>query len=190
VTDAPRGSPISRRPINESSAGRHLIGVEAMLSQGSALQVLERTYDARFRDLARLCRALGAGPDAEDIAQDVLIYAREHVHELRELERMEAWLRTIAVRRVGRHREQRSSTQLPEDILWSPPNPDARIDIAAAIARLPRREREALALVYGLGYRQEEAAAALNVRRGTIAASLFHARVKLAEWLKTYETRR
>ena len=62
-------------------------------------------------------------------------------------------------------------------------DPEAKLDCSAAVARLPERERFAIALVYGLGYPQEQAAQVLGVARGTVAASLWKARKKLAREL-------
>jgi DNA-directed RNA polymerase specialized sigma24 family protein len=54
------------------------------------------------------------------------------------------------------------------------------LDLATAVAQLPPRERLAIALVYGLGYSQLEAATAMGISRGGLASSLFKARIKLA----------
>jgi DNA-directed RNA polymerase specialized sigma24 family protein len=64
--------------------------------------------------------------------------------------------------------------------------PDLGLDAAAAVARLPERERLAVVLVYGMGYRQDEAAGVLGVTRGTVAASLWKARRRLARDLADY----
>jgi RNA polymerase sigma-70 factor (ECF subfamily) len=63
------------------------------------------------------------------------------------------------------------------------------LDLRDAIRRLPKGERLALTLVYGLGYSQTEVAEALGVQRGTIATALFRARHKLASDLIEYRGR-
>jgi len=45
-------------------------------------------YDAMFQDLERLCRALGAGANAEDHAQEALVYGRDHLQQLRDPDRL------------------------------------------------------------------------------------------------------
>ena len=55
--------------------------------------------------------------------------------------------------------------------------------MAAAIAGLPERERLAVTLVYGLGYRQDEAAELMGVASGTVYSSIWRARRKLARLL-------
>lgn len=162
-----------------------LTGVEIALVRPSAVELLDGDYLGYFADLVRLCRALGAGPDAEDIAQEVLLFAKAHAHQVRDPERLRGWLRTIAARRTMRAKARDRTTVLQESA-FSPADPDLHIDLATAIVRLPRGERNAVTLVYGLGYSQDEAAAVLGLRRGTIAAALFHARAKLASWLLDY----
>ncbi len=79
---------------------------------------------------------------------------------------------------------------LTVELLSAPVPTDLGIDLAISIARLPTRERVVLTLVHGLGYSQQEVADALGIRRGTVAATLFHARRKLADWLIDYRRSR
>lgn len=140
-------------------------------------------YAALFGDLVALARALGAGCDAEDVAQDALLQARSHLDQLRKPEKLQAWVRKMAIRGACRarhghvagfdagHIERLPVTELPD------------VDVAAAIARLPDRERLAVTLVFGLGYRQDEAAELMGVAAGTVYSSIWRARRKLARLL-------
>lgn len=56
------------------------------------------------------------------------------------------------------------------------------------MARLPRRERQAVVLVFGMGYTQEEVGELMGISRGTVAASIWRARQKLARALRDYRT--
>lgn len=67
-----------------------------------------------------------------------------------------------------------------------PVDPSMSIDVSAAITLLPDRERQAVVLVYGLGYEQQEAAEVMDVTRGTVATLLHRARRHLAERLAVY----
>ena len=144
-------------------------------------------YTQHFADLTSLCRALGAGASAEDIAQDALLHARERRYQLRDETKLEAWLRRIAARRTFEHlrRQRRRDSEGPVNA-FVPVDPSISIDVSAAITRLPERERVAVVLVYGLGYQQEEAAAVMDVTRGTVATLLHRARRHLAERLAGY----
>ena len=148
---------------------------------------LDAAYQRHFADLARLCRGLGAGHDSEDLAQEVMIFARAHIQEVRDPAKLEGWLRAVAVRKTYRLKTRRTSAPLSDEEIVAPVDTDLPIDIAAAIARLPARERAVLTLVHGLDYSQADAAEALGIRRGTVAATLSHARAKLATWLIEYE---
>ncbi len=148
-------------------------------------------YNQFFSDLTRLCRALGAGASAEDIAQDTILHAREHHQQLRDESKLEPWLRRIAARRTFEHlrRQKRHETE-DAVVAFLPADPALSIDVSAAITRLPERERVAVVLVYALGYEQEEAAAVMNVTRGTVATLLHRARRHLAERLASYAEER
>jgi RNA polymerase sigma-70 factor (ECF subfamily) len=61
------------------------------------------------------------------------------------------------------------------------------VDVAAAISGLPERERVAVTLVFGLGYRQDEAAELMGVAAGTVYSSVWRARRKLARLLAADE---
>ena len=148
---------------------------------------LDHDCDRHFADLTALCRALGAGDSAEDIAQEAIIHGREHREQLRDEAKLDSWLRRIAARRTFEHlRRQRRHE--PQELVrvFIPVDPSISIDVSAAIARLPERERVAVVLVYGVGYEQEEAGAVMNVTRGTVATLLHRARKHLAELLAGY----
>jgi RNA polymerase sigma-70 factor (ECF subfamily) len=151
-------------------------------------------YNRYFADLTALCRALGAGASAEDIAQDAILHARERHDQLRDESKLEPWLRRIAARRTFQflRRQQRRQLQDGEGpvVAFLPSDPSVSVDVSAAITHLPERERAAVVLVYALGYEQEEAAAVMNVTRGTVATLLHRARRHLAERLAAYATER
>jgi RNA polymerase sigma-70 factor (ECF subfamily) len=148
-------------------------------------------YTKHFADLTALCRALGAGSSAEDIAQDALLHAREHRQQLRDESKLGPWLRRIAARRTFeylRHQRRRDFEEPARAFI--PVDPSISIDVSAAITLLPERERQAVGLVYGLGYEQEEAASVMGVTRGTVATLLHRARRHLAERLVGYAQER
>jgi RNA polymerase sigma-70 factor (ECF subfamily) len=152
---------------------------------------VDAEYNSLFADLVALCRALGAGASSEDIAQDAILHARERSHQLRDETKLRAWLRRIAARRTFEHlrRQRRHDSPVPETA-FLPTDPSISVDVSAAVSRLPERERLAVVLVYGLQYEQDEAAAVMNVTRGTVATLLHRARRHLAERLASYATER
>jgi RNA polymerase sigma-70 factor (ECF subfamily) len=147
---------------------------------------IDAEYAVLLRELTSLARAVGAGDESEDIAQETLLHGREKLQQLREAGQLRPWLRKSAVRRALSYRRRASRWARAEAPAWSPTDTALGLDMAAAILELPARERIALSLVYGLGYSQSEAADALGIQRGTIATSLFRARQKFAHALIDY----
>jgi RNA polymerase sigma-70 factor (ECF subfamily) len=140
-------------------------------------------YAALFGDLVALARALGAGFEAEDVAQDALLQARSHLGQLRDPDKLRAWVRRIAVRGACRARRRHQAGHGAEQIERLPVTELPDLDVGAAIADLPERERVAVTLVFGLGYRQDEAAQLMGVAAGTVYSSIWRARRKLARQL-------
>lgn len=165
-----------------------LLSMEAVVVSEGLYGAVDAEYESLFAELSRLCRALGAGGSAEDIAQEVLLEGRAKVDQLRDPGSLRPWLRTIAVRRVSRLRAKAWRTMTDEPA-FLPVDPDLGLDAAAAVSHLPDRERIAVVLVYGLGYLQEEAAEMLGITRGGVASSLWQARRKLARDLAPYRRR-
>lgn len=155
-------------------------------------RVLDRgAFDARYpellSDLRRVCRAVGAGMDAEDIAQDVLLYGRSRLDELRDDRKLVPWLRRIAVRRVARHgKSSGRANDQREAGAGDIERANLAMDERAALARLGRRQRDLVELVYFNGYRQDEAAEMLGISRGNVARTLWDARKVLAIALADY----
>jgi RNA polymerase sigma-70 factor (ECF subfamily) len=147
------------------------------------LEGFDSQYGALFGDLSALARALGAGPDAEDVAQEALLEARGHLHQLRDPDKLRAWVRRMAVRGACRARRRQMADIDAQHIERLPVTELPNLDVAAAIAGLPERERLAVTLVYGLGYRQDEAAELMGVAAGTVYSSIWRARRKLARVL-------
>jgi len=106
-------------------------------------------YGSLFGDLAALARALGAGSDAEDVAQEALLHARDHLDQLREPDKLRAWVRRMAVRGACRARGRHLAALDAELMERLPAAEFPDVDVAAAIAGLPERERIAVTLVYG-----------------------------------------
>ena len=151
------------------------------------LEGFDSQYGALFGDLSALARALGAGPDAEDVAQEALLEARSHLHQLRDPVKLRPWVRRIAVRGACRARRRHLADLDAEQIERLPMTELPNLDVAAAIAGLPERERVAVTLVFGLGYRQDEAAELMGVAAGTVYSSIWRARRKLARVLAEFD---
>ena len=148
-------------------------------------------YPELYADLARVCRALGGGHEAEDLAQETLLVGRLRLAELRDDSRLVPWLRRIAVRATLRARRSRRASSAQEASAVDPAIGLAEVfsDERQAIARLSTRQRQFVTLVYFMGYRQEEVAEMMEVSRGTVAKTLWEARATLAHALADYAER-
>jgi RNA polymerase sigma-70 factor, ECF subfamily len=95
-----------------------------------------------------------------------------------------AWVTRVALnlsksrlRRV--HAEARAREHV--DARWQVDVPDEeRLDVERALAKLPRRQRQATVLRYYLGYDVAEIARTLGVSEGTIKTTLHRARHAMA----------
>jgi RNA polymerase sigma-70 factor (sigma-E family) len=135
---------------------------------------------------------VGDKPTAEDVVQDAFIGLYRAVHRLAGPDKALAYLRTSVVngcRSVHRSRRawfQRSGNGEPT--VWSAESAamareDNRLALAA-VARLPRRSREVLALRYYLDMPDPEIAETLGVSRGTVSSTASRALTVLARDLR------
>ena len=141
--------------------------------------------------LLRLALLLvGDQPSAEDVVQEAFIGL--HRARLRDQDKALPYLRVAVVNGCRSvHRARRRAAAIGpqhEPPVWSAEaaaivNEDRR-EVLAAVARLPRRPREVLALRYYLGLPDTEIAATLGVSRGTVSSTLSRALTALARDLK------
>ena len=119
---------------------------------------------------------------AEDATQDALIDAWRHLPTLRDVERFDAWLHRLLVRRcsdIGRHRRRWRAqiAVLPRE----PAEPDPSIDLAdreqieRGLDRLSDDQRTILVLTFYVGLSPTETAATLEIPVGTAQSRLHYA---------------
>lgn len=171
---------LSERPVEASTDGAlvqlHLNG------HGDAFAALYREY---FSRLVRLCRArTGDLATAEDLAQEALLRALNHMDRFQVDRPMWPWLKTIAIRlTIDWSRQRRpepcedpcEGQSTNDDTGWLEEGPI----LAEALAGLPARQRVALKLRYLDDWSPAEAAAALGLTRPAFDQLLFRARGKL-----------
>lgn len=136
----------------------------------------------------RLRRAFVAayGPDAgRETLADVLSWAWEHLDRVRGLDNLAGYLwrvgRTASRRRLRRARFEVPLPEVPG--LAAAEVPEGDEPLVAALAALTVRQRVAVVLVHGYGYRLAEAADVLgctvSTLRNHVARGLEHARQEL-----------
>ena len=128
---------------------------------------------------------------ADDLVQETLLKAWNHLDSFQEGTNLRAWLFTILrntyfseCRRRRREVEDRDGTKAAE--LAVHPDQQGHLDMQdfrRALNMLPLDQREALILVGAAGFSYEEAAKISDCAVGTIKSRVNRARAKLAEML-------
>jgi RNA polymerase sigma factor (sigma-70 family) len=132
---------------------------------------------------------VGDRPSAEDVVQEAFLGLFRGLGRLSEPGRATAYLRVSvlngcrSVLRARKRARQRGGTaEYPA--VWSAESAalagEERREVLAAVAALPRRQREVLVLRYFLGLSDAEIAADLGVSRGTVASTASRALAALA----------
>lgn len=148
---------------------------------------LRRLIDVAYpRLVAGLTLVSGSRAAAEDAVQEALARWWEHTSRGRAIENPEGWMTTVALN-LARSRRRRMLAERRARARLTPnepsgPSPDV-VDLRNALARLPRREREAVVLHYYLDLPVAEVAVVQRVAEGTVKTSLHRARRSLASAL-------
>ena len=135
---------------------------------------------------------LGDQPSAEDVVQDAFLRLYRGLPSLRDPDKALPYLRASVIngsRSVLRARRRTLLRRAQhEPPVWSAESAamdgEDRRAVLTAVAGLPRRSREVLALRYYLDLPDDEIAAALGVSRGTVSSTAARARAALARTLK------
>ncbi len=156
-----------------------------------------------FADLVRrheraifvfLCRMADDPARAEDWTQEVFVKAWSRLKQCRDSEAFRSWLYAIAARTALAER-RRSGRSAARDTAWAglqqaeaePAGASAAaLDLQAALARLPDRDRAVAALIFGGGLTQAETAAALRLPLGTVKTRAARARSRLTNMLDAW----
>ena len=149
--------------------------------------------DGEYRQVvATVALVCGSTATAEDAVQEALARAWEHLARGKPIDRLPAWVTTVAMNlarsQMRRWRsERRARTKLGaartelHDVTGASGEAYA---VRQALLALPRRQREVTALRYYLGLDVRAIAGTLGIAEGTVKAMLFRARQSLAEALE------
>lgn len=138
--------------------------------------------------MTRLAVRLVGDAAAQDVVQEALTRAwrRRVTYDPRRGEPL-PWLLAITADRARRHRSGAKPTEALGDGPAPTSDADRRLDVAAAVARLPRKQRLAVELHYFLDLDTATTAAVLGCAPGTVKSQLSDARTRLRAVLE--ETR-
>ncbi len=160
-----------------------------------AFAVLVRRHRERLWAVA--VRVMGDPEEASDALQDAFLSAFRAADRFRGESQVSTWLHRIVVNACNdrlRRRKVRPATPTEDSTLDVMSNErmgrmggardhasqtEARLDVYAALEKLPLDQRMALTLVDMLGYRVDEAAQILDVASGTVKSRCARGRAKL-----------
>jgi len=134
---------------------------------------------------ASLAVVLGDGRFAEEVAAEAFARAWADWVRVQGMASPVGWVYRVALNQArSRFRRRRIERRLalgPSETVAAPKEPDD--ELWRAVRMLPPRARTAIALRYVADLPEAEVAELMSVARGTVAATLFSARRKLAEML-------
>jgi RNA polymerase sigma-70 factor (sigma-E family) len=154
------------------------------------IRQLHREHAVRLVRVALLL--VGDQPSAEDVVQEAFIGLYRGMGRLRDRDKALPYLRAAVVngaRSVLRSRRRAALHRVPhEPPVWSAEaaamDSEDRRQLLAAVATLPHRMREVLALRYYLDLSDLQIADALGISRGTVSSTASRALAALARKLK------
>ncbi len=144
-------------------------------------------FAREFPPVTRVCFAIvGSRGRAEEIAQDAFLAAFRHWRKVSQYEKPGAWVRRVAVRKAIRSRRSESPGLGELEPIAAGPD-GSGLDLRAAIARLPPKQRGAVALHYLEDRPVAEVAEILGCSESTARVHLHRARTALAGYLMARE---
>ena len=161
--------PVSSEPLQPATA-----------RAPSAFESLVAPYAQRLYRF--LVVRLGDEREARDALQETLLAAWQGLPQLRERDRPWAWLAGIAANKAADSARRRVQVVPLHDVEPGYDHGEPS-EVATALAKLPRSAREVLLLRYLLRLSEDETAAVLGVRVGTVKSRASRARRLLLEQL-------
>lgn len=174
-----------------------------LASQGDHGAFEDLVAPRRARLLLLLAAVLGDWQDAEDALQDALWRAYRDLHQLRQAEAFDAWLRGLAINvardrlraAVARRRREGAPggdlldleglEAVGQDVpVGAAADRDGVSQLLAGIAALPDLQRRAASLAWVAGVPPGEVAATLGMTKGGVHACLYRARRRLGASLR------
>ena len=132
-------------------------------------------FDRLFGRAYAVARRLAGDPSvAEDIAAEALIRTYVHWNRVRAFEHRDAWVARVATNLAIKASRPRSTAREP--VTADPSEATVlRLALVDALARLPRRQRESVALRYLADLSIDDVARTLGVSAGTVKQSVHRA---------------
>ncbi len=130
--------------------------------------------------MSRLAARLAPNADREDVVQEAMVRAwrkRDQYDQSRGTPA--AWLLAITADQARRARRRQRPFALVGEIIVPGRSSDDRVDVEAAVTRLPKRQKLAVDCFYYVGLSVAETAAVMGCSDGTVKSTLSDARKRL-----------
>ena len=177
-----------RDRANEPASPIDPLDDEVRQAQKGDVGAFATIYDAHAAAVHSLVRRMVADErEARELTQDTFVRAWERLTGFKRQSSLSTWLHRIAVNVVLEHlrRGKRDALRLIDAADGSVPSHsdvgrlDTRMDVNAALARLPAGARTVFVLHDVEGYSHDEIAEMTGIAAGTARAQLFRARQRL-----------
>lgn len=174
-----------RGAATTSGSGENGIDAAVRRAQQGDVGAFEIVYRAHAARIHALCRRMtGDESQARDLVQDVFVRAWERLTTFREQSAFSTWLHRLGVNVVLEHLRSRrrddTRHEHADEMLAGPGSLsdrlDARMDLDAALARLPAGARTVFLLHDIEGYSHDEIAQMTGIAAGTARTQLWRAR--------------
>src|SRR5947208_23868 len=174
--------------VMDIEASEYELALRAREGDRDALaELVERT---RLRLFALAYAELRHYEDAQDAVAAALLQICRHVKELREPERVRAWMHSIVRREVYRLRRRASASFMSLEEAQEPIDRAApsllRLDIERALRRLPGDQAQAMHMYYLDELSTREIGQRMGRAEGTITSWLHRGRRHLAAQMEDY----
>lgn len=124
-------------------------------------------------------------PESEDAVSSAIVKAHTHIDALRDKKALRPWMfRIVRNECYGMAKLRQRTVPIDEEMPYMrEAGTEHRIDVANAMARLPKEQREAITLYYICDHSVNEIADILEVPSGTVKSRLSRARAELKRLL-------
>jgi len=148
------------------------------------LHVLDETFEQLRPRLVGICRSI-AGEAAEDAVHDAYLQARRSIAQLRDLEALDGWLTTIALRQsIARHRRARRLSDRLAELLPRQSSAVSDVGLRQLVEELPIRARAVIVLHHGYGYSLREVAEILGLTHTNVRSIAARTRHRLMDQVR------
>jgi len=185
--DRPKVSTMAKRAGDDAADPAEVTGTRAEAVEARVRAFVETDHR---RVVATVSLWSGSLDDATDAVTDALGRAWERLIRGASIDNLAAWVTHAAMNQIrSAHRRKKVAARkhhlvvVTEQVHDPNDRRDVHLDLRRALAELTRRQRDVLALYYGLDLPVSQIAETLRIAPGTVKATLYQARTRLATLL-------